>query len=186
MAADSRQRMIRTMGRLLQRQGFHATGLNQVVAESGAPKGSMYHHFPAGKEQLTVEAIRSSGEFAAVAMASTLASKPTAPEAIRAVVTGMAVGLERSGFEYGCPIATVALEASSDSIPVREACDEVFASWERLIAGRLVADGVASAEAAETATVVLAALEGGLILARTRQHTGPLLAVADSIDRLLG
>ena len=186
MAADSRQRMIRTMGRLLQRQGFHATGLNQVVAESGAPKGSLYHHFPAGKEQLAVEAVRSAGEHAAGAMASTLASRTTAAEAIRAVVTGMAVALERSGFEYGCPIATVALEVSSDSAPVREACDEVFASWERLIAGRLVADGAAPTAAAETATVVLAALEGGLILARTRQDPDPLLAVADAVGRLLG
>jgi TetR/AcrR family transcriptional repressor of lmrAB and yxaGH operons len=186
MAADSRQRMIRTMGRLLQRQGFHATGLNQVVAESGAPKGSMYHPFPAGKEQLAVEAIRSAGEFAGAAMASTLAAGPTAPEAVQAVVTGMAVALERSGFEYGCPIATVALEVSSDSAPVRAACDEVFASWERLIAGRLVDDGLAPATAAGTATVVLAALEGGLILARTRQDPGPLMAVAESIHRLLG
>jgi TetR/AcrR family transcriptional repressor of lmrAB and yxaGH operons len=71
-------------------------------------------------------------------------------------------------------------------MPVREACDEVFASWERLIAGRLIADGIAPAAAAGTATVVLAALEGGLILARTRQDTAPLLAVADSVERLLG
>ncbi|HEY8491429.1 MAG TPA: helix-turn-helix domain-containing protein, partial [Dehalococcoidia bacterium] len=59
---DSRQRMIRAMSRLMQRQGFHATGLNQVLAESGAPKGSLYFHFPGGKEQLAAEAVQASGD----------------------------------------------------------------------------------------------------------------------------
>src|SRR5687767_4299576 len=103
MANDARQRMVRTMSRLLQRQGFHATGLNQVVTESQAPKGSIYHHFPGGKEQLTIEAITTSGAGMAKGMAAALASGASAGVAIRSLIDGSAKALERSGFEQGCP-----------------------------------------------------------------------------------
>jgi TetR/AcrR family transcriptional regulator, lmrAB and yxaGH operons repressor len=186
MARDARRRMVQTMGRLMQRQGFHATGLNQVLAESGAPRGSMYHHFPAGKEQLAAEAVTASGAFLAAVIETTLASKETAGTAIRAVIDGMAAGVERSSFEQGCPIATVALETASDSEVIRQACTSVFASWEAHIAHRLEADGWKPAEAASTATAVLAAMEGGLLLARTRHDPAPLRAVGDAVDRLVG
>jgi TetR/AcrR family transcriptional regulator, lmrAB and yxaGH operons repressor len=177
--------MVRAMGRLMQRQGYHATGLNQVVKESRSPKGSVYHYFPDGKEQLAAEAVRNSGQVLGQAIASMLASERSAPAAIRSVIKALAASLDASGYQYGCPIATVALEAASNSQPVREACQEVFQSWEGLLADRLVQHGFERRRAAATATVVLAAIEGGLLLARTKQDTGPLLAIELTINHLV-
>ena len=126
--------MVKTMGRLMTRQGYHATGLTEVLTESGAPKGSMYFHFPGGKEQLAAEAIQVSGERLRGLIEAAIAGASSAEDAIRMLSRGMAAGLAASDFTEGCPIATVALEASGSSDSIRVASDAVFASWESAIA----------------------------------------------------
>ena len=101
--------MVRTMSALMRRQGYNATGLNQIAAESGAPKGSIYFHFPGGKEQLAAEAIATSGEGIRRVIQATLSASPDAATAVRTLATGMAAGLAASSYSDGCPIATVAL-----------------------------------------------------------------------------
>ncbi|MFI9010450.1 TetR/AcrR family transcriptional regulator [Actinosynnema sp. NPDC053489] len=175
---DTRQRVVRTAAELFRAQGYHATGLNQVLAEGGAPKGSLYFHFPGGKEQLAVEAVALAGEELRDALAGVLAAEPDPVKALARAVDLLGRELLASDFRSGCPVATVALDTAADSEPIRTACADAYASWQRVIAAHVGDD--------DLATVVLAAIEGALLLARTRRSLEPLHAVAARLGALLG
>jgi TetR/AcrR family transcriptional repressor of lmrAB and yxaGH operons len=190
----SREAFLDATALLLRRQGYNATAINAIVARSGAPKGSLYFHFPGGKEQLAVEAMARSGEqlrraiVAIVSGADPAADRPGAAgslgDALGRLVDAMAAGLQGSGYADGCPIATVTLEAATGSDAVRSTADAVFTSWLIVLEERLVASGMEPARAQRRALFVLAALEGALILARARRDTEPLSAVREELVAL--
>ncbi len=168
-------------GRLLRRQGYAATGLNEIVARSGAPKGSLYFHFPGGKEELAVAAMERAGEQLRVTITELLASSDELGEALARLLDALAAGLEASGYRDGCPIATVALEAASDSDAVRGAASRAFDSWLDALHQRLIRAGLPEPAAARRALLLLSAIEGALILARTTRDPAPLAAVRDEL-----
>lgn len=174
---DTRDRVVRTAADLFRAQGYHATGLNQVLSEGGAPKGSLYFHFPGGKEQLAVEAVTLSGEELRTSLTATLDAEPDAAKALARVVELLGAGLAASDFRDGCPVTTVALDAAAESEPIRVACADAYDSWQRAIADRVGDE--------DAATAVLAAIEGALVLARTRRSLAPLHAVAARLGALL-
>lgn len=171
---DTRERVLRTASQLFRTQGYHATGLNQVLAEGGAPKGSLYFHFPGGKEQLAVESLKLSAEEFRVELRDA--------GSLGAALEILGRRLVESDFREGCPIATVALDAASESPAIREACAEAYEGWERLIAEYLTRAGIPQPEA--MATVILAAVEGALLLSRTRRDLTPLREVAAHFETL--
>ncbi|MET7772460.1 TetR/AcrR family transcriptional regulator [Nocardia sp. NPDC005366] len=177
---DSRQRFLDAAADLFHTQGYHATGLNQLVGAGGAPKGSLYFHFPGGKEQLAAEALSQSS----ARLRDTLRAVLIAGD-IDAVVDALAATLTDSDFQRGCPLATVALDASAASEPIRQACADGFESWRVAIEEFLRDKGIGEPRAAELATVALAMIEGGLLLARTRRDIAPLRAVADHLRTTL-
>jgi TetR/AcrR family transcriptional repressor of lmrAB and yxaGH operons len=162
----SRQAAIAAAAELMQRQGYAATGLEEVLATSGSPKGSFYFHFPAGKEQLAAEALTHGGAAVRAFVEQVAASAATPGDAVRAIAAVHARQLSRSNFELGCPIATVTLEMASRSDPIREAADGAFTSWSEPLAALLEAHGHARAAARQLATWAIAGLEGALVLAR--------------------
>ncbi len=174
---DSRTHLVEVTAALLWRQGLRATGLAQILDESGVKRGSLYFHFPGGKEELAVVALRAAGATMTANIREALSHR-SAPTAIRRFVESYARQMEESGFHHGCPIATVALEASTKSEPLREVCAAVFAEWEGLLAARLEQDGVGRRDARRQAAVILSALEGAMILCRARRSTEPLRWVA--------
>jgi AcrR family transcriptional regulator len=178
---DTRQRMLESAARLFHTQGYHATGLNQLVAASGTPKGSLYFHFPGGKEQLAAEAMRVSAQQLGEALRETAAAAPDPASAIGAVTELLSSALADSGFQLGCPLATVTLDAAADSEPIRQACAEGYESWRVLIADVLAGHGLTADRAEALATVTLASLEGALLLARASHDTAPLHAVASHL-----
>jgi TetR/AcrR family transcriptional repressor of lmrAB and yxaGH operons len=184
--SSSRQAFVDATAELLQRQGFNATGLNQIVARSEAPKGSLYFHFPGGKEALAVAAMAHSGEKLRAAMGAIVNSGENLGESLGQLIDALAAGLEGSGYEVGCPIATVVLEAASGSEALRTTADAVFASWLEVLQERLVTAGLTRADAERRALLVLAAIEGALILARARHDTAPLAAVREELVALAG
>ncbi|GAA1991005.1 TetR/AcrR family transcriptional regulator [Amycolatopsis minnesotensis] len=175
---DTRQRMLRTAAELFHTQGYHATGLNQLVAEGGAPKGSLYFHFPGGKEQLAAEALRSSSEQFAEAIAVLLRDSRTAAEAVSTLAEYLAESLEKSGFRRGCPLATVALDAADDSELIRVACGDGYRHWQEILIGYLTGQGASRERATELSVVVLASIEGALLFAKTLRDVSPLRTVA--------
>jgi TetR/AcrR family transcriptional repressor of lmrAB and yxaGH operons len=186
LEAPTRDAFIAATGRLLRRQGYEATGVNQIVAESGAPKGSLYFHFPGGKEELALAAMLREGGKLRAAIASVMDSSDDPGEALGRLVDALAHGLESSGFRDGCPIATVTLEAATRSPAVQEAAAAVFDSWIEALEERLLAAGLDEATARRRAVLALAAIEGALILARARQDLEPLGAVRDELIALVG
>ncbi|SDM81739.1 TetR/AcrR family transcriptional regulator [Allokutzneria albata] len=181
----TRQRILEAARTLFRRQGYHATGLNQVLDEGAAPKGSLYFHFPGGKEQLAVEAVRLSATELRGAVDLLIQTTPDTAAALRASADLLGGLLEHSGFRDGCPISTVALEAAAGSDAIREACAEGYQSWIDLIAERLRADGADEAAAAELATFAVSAIEGALLLARVQRDTTPLRCVAARIATMI-
>jgi TetR/AcrR family transcriptional regulator, lmrAB and yxaGH operons repressor len=181
----AKERMLATAAELLQRQGYHGTGLAEVLAESGAPRGSMYFHFPGGKEQLACEALRASGAQWKARIAKIVEETKEPSNVIVRVCKALADELEASDYRLGCPLATVALEAAGDSEKIRETCSDHFASWEVIVAKHLEAHGAHPEAAKVAATVTLASLEGALLLARVYRSRVPIERVALALGSLL-
>jgi AcrR family transcriptional regulator len=174
MAMATRERILQTSAELFRRQGFAGTGVKQIVAEASAPFGSIYHFFPGGKEQLGEEVIRSSGALYGqlIDLFYTPDADPVA--ATRDFFAAAAETLRQTDYADACPIATVALEVSSTSEPMREACAEVFEDWTATMAARLAASGLTPGGARALALSLICSLEGAFVLARARRSTEPV------------
>ena len=171
---ETRERIVDASADLLRRQGYAATGVKQIVAAAKAPFGSIYHHFPGGKEELGAAAIRRSGALYELLIPEVFDPAPDLVSAVRAFFEGAAVHLEESEYEDACPIATVALEVSSTSDTMREACADVFESWIAAGLPRFTAAGLDEATSRELVIGMIAALEGAFVLARASQSTEAL------------
>jgi AcrR family transcriptional regulator len=175
----TRDRIVFASAELFRRQGYAATGLKQIVAEAEAPFGSIYHFFPGGKEELGAETIRVGGRFF-LALADTYLSSIDDPaEAIREFFDGAAETLVATDYADACPIATLALELSSTSEPLRIATADAFDSWLEALASSFRDAGLPGDEAESLSLAVLSALEGAFVLCRSKRSTAPLAAARD-------
>lgn len=182
---SARDQIIATTCELLEVQGYHATGLNQIIKESGSPKGSLYYYFPGGKEELAAEAIRQAGTVVLQRIRENLAATADPVEAIRMLIRRIAQQVELSGFRTGGPITTIAMEAASTSEHLRALCHQIYTSWQGEFSHKLMQSGMAEARATRLAVVIIAAIEGGILLCRTDRSRTPLECVADEIACLL-
>jgi TetR/AcrR family transcriptional repressor of lmrAB and yxaGH operons len=180
----SKKAFVEATQELLRRRGYSASGLGEIVARSGAPKGSLYFHFPGGKQELAVTAMERSAAQLRDAMVAVLDSSDDVDEAIGRLIDALAGGLAESDFADGCPIATVALETAGESPQMRAAAQAAFDSWLEVLELRLTSDGLDAAGAQQRAVLVLAAIEGALILARAQRDVAPLLAVSAQLRGL--
>jgi AcrR family transcriptional regulator len=183
--ADTRDRLLAAANESFRRRGYHGTSLKDVTEGAGATVGSLYHFFPGGKEALTVAAVSASGEAYRQLFETVADAAPDVATAIGDFFEGAAAVLEESGYLDPCPIGTVAREVASTNDAIRIATDLVFRSWIEAVAGRLEVAGLARDHAEALATTVIAALEGGFVLARARRDPEPLLEVGRSIHRLV-
>lgn len=175
---ETRSHLRRTAAELFRRQGYHATGINQVVQESGAPSGSLYFHFPGGKAELAIEAVTAAGREIGQRIDYLLESSDDVAEAIGRVLDYLVGDLRESNYEHGCPVGTVVLDVASTSEPIRLACCTIFDDWATKVSARLQAAGWVKKAADEEALVVVALIEGALLLARAKRDTEPLEAAA--------
>jgi TetR/AcrR family transcriptional repressor of lmrAB and yxaGH operons len=181
--STAREHIIEATCALLEVQGYHATGLNEIIQKSGSPKGSLYHYFPGGKEALTEEALVRVGQIVETRIREFLAETDSAAEAIPAFLMNLAQQIEASGYRAGGPITTVALETASTSDRLREACDNIYQGWQAAFADKLTQSGFD--HAAGLSTLIIAAIEGAIILCRTQRSPKPMQAVAEQIGILL-
>jgi TetR/AcrR family transcriptional repressor of lmrAB and yxaGH operons len=183
--STARDQIIETTCNLLESQGYHATGLNQIIAESGSPKGSLYYYFPEGKEELAAEAIARSGRIVERNIRSGLASVKDPASSIASFLGTIARGVESSKFSAGGPLTTVSLETVNSSERLNLACREAYGWIRDAFNEKLIEGGFSSERAASLATFIVSAIEGGIILSRTN-HTGdPLRQVADELRNYL-
>ena len=175
--SPARARMVRSAATLIRERGIHGTGLREVVAHSGGPRGSLGRFFPGGKTQLVTEAI----DVALVDLFNdlgTLSEAETFPEAIGVIVTPWRRLLVDHDFALGCPLAATICDASEND-SLRTHVSELLARWRAPVADAYTRFGAPQAEAETHATVLMAALEGALMLARAQRNIEPL----DTVER---
>lgn len=175
---------------LFRRQGFAGTGVKQIVAEASAPFGSLYHFFPGGKKQLGEEVIRTSGAIYGQLIDAFYEPGGDPVAATRNFFAAAAVAVRESDYADACPIATVALEVSSTSEPMRRACADVFDGWLDGATERLIECGLPRKRSRALAFELIAALEGAFVLARALRSTEPIevagAAVTASVREAMG
>jgi AcrR family transcriptional regulator len=174
MSSTTRERIVETSAELFRLQGYNATGVKQIVTSAQAPFGSLYHFFPGGKEELGAEAIRNSGAIYLQLIPAVFGPAPDLVTGVRNFFAGAAAHLVDTDYADACPIATVALEVSSSSETMREACAEVFESWVEAGAELYAAAGISRQQARELTIAMICALEGAFVLARASRSTEPL------------
>lgn len=172
---------MQTMSRLLQSQGFHATGIQQILMESGIPKGSLYYHFPLGKAELAAGSVENSAEIVAQILSEIISAESDPVEAVRIFCDFYIEELERESFTLGCPIATITLEAAATNDKIHQACKAGFEKLSTGFTNLLEGKGIPAQRASELATFALASIEGALVLCKARRSTGPLVIIRDHL-----
>lgn len=183
--SNAREQILKTTCDLLEKQGYHGTGLNEIVKESGAPKGSLYYYFPAGKEQITAEAVLQSGRVTSERIHAGLMESSSAPKAIHDFILLIAENVERSGFAAGSPLTAVAMETATQSERINLACRAAYEMLQMAFKEKLLESGLPKFKAEELATFIVASVEGGIILSRTSHTADPLRNVAKQLKLLL-
>ena len=173
-ATDSKEKTLAAAALLFRRQGFHGTALHDVLATAGSPRGSLYFHFPGGKEQIGEAALDLAGEAVRAKIARAAELSPNAETFLTGIARAMAADLKESDFCNGCPIATTALETAAQSDVLAAAARRAFQGWEQEIARGLVRFAAKPDDAAIAATAILSQIEGALLLARTYRSVEPL------------
>jgi TetR/AcrR family transcriptional regulator, lmrAB and yxaGH operons repressor len=181
----AREQIIQTTCTLIESQGYHATGLNQIIKESGSPKGSLYYYFPEGKEALADEALRSVTSQVVDRIRENLAAFPEPAQAVRTFTDTIAHFVETSDFEAGGPLTTVALETATTNERLNQVCRESYEAMRMAFEDHLLDGGLAAAQASHLSGVILAAIEGAVLLSRT-YHTGdPLREMGKALEVLI-
>jgi len=175
--------MIRSALYLMGEQGIEATSFSQVIEHSGAPRGSIYHHFPGGKAQLVEEATRYAGDAVVELVNATVAKHDDPVAAVDAISDFWRTLLYNSEFAAGCPVVAATLEG--DNTPAaREAARDAFKRWEALYMGMFARAGVPEERAKSLASMAVSAVEGAVILSRAERSNEPLERVVEEVRTL--
>ncbi|MFZ2238512.1 MAG: helix-turn-helix domain-containing protein [Gordonia amarae] len=176
-----RDQLIAGAADLLARRGLRATSVREVAKHSGAPLGSTYHYFPGGKSQLAVEAVGDTSAFISRVLARELAASGPV-DGFRSFLDMWRKIVTDSDFRAGCPVLAVAVEEpdDDDDAPLN-AASAAFDDWVRILAGSLIEHGAGETTARQTATLVVASVEGTVAICRAQRSTAAL----DDIDAVL-
>lgn len=176
--------MVLSAAALLREHGAGATSIDRVLAHSGAPRGSVYHHFPGGRAQLIDEAVQLAGSFiAGLIDAAMQADDPV--EAIDSFFVLWHDRLVESDFRAGCPIVAVAVETNDDAPQLARSAAAVFTRWQEALAALFVRHGLTEERSRRLGAFIIAAVEGAVIMCRAERSTAPIEAAAAEIHDLL-
>ncbi len=174
----ARDRIVRSAAELVRERGVHGVGLRQIVAHANGPRGSLQRYFPGGKTQLIIEALNLAGAEVLDATESGLLKAVTLADAIDAIFAPWRRVLVESNFTMGCPIAATVIDASGDD-QLRQHSRALLDQWRDSVHAALVKFGSPRSTAKDDASVLLAALEGAVIVSQANQSTQPL----DTVQR---
>lgn len=185
MATDTRDRIVNATAALVQRHGFHGTSLSAILAESRAPSGSLYFHFPGGKEEIVLEATRAGATAFTELLERTLRESGDPVAGVKAYIQAVTRQLRASDYMCGCPVAPVILDAPSAASPLAELSRQTLTEMRRLYREALEAAGIEQCRAQTLATTITASLEGGLLIVRAERDTAALEHVAGELEALI-
>ena len=186
-ALPPRERMVRGAAQLIRRKGVSGTGLREIVVEADAPRGSLQHYFPGGKDELVSDALLWAGDVSARRIGRSLSElQSKVPSALLAsIVDGWRRDLTNEQFSAGCPLVAAAADTAATSEQLRQVLRRAFDGWLEPLSESLVDLGVPLERADYLAIVIIAALEGAIILARIRRDLIPLDALVLELGPLL-
>lgn len=181
----TRERIVAGAADMISRRGLNATSIRETAKHARAPLGSTYHYFPEGKQQLATEAVRHTGDWVARALRKELEAGPVA--GLRAFLALWRKIVVDSDFRAGCPVLAVSIEEPpADETPTAlAAAADVFGVWESLLADSLCEHGAEREQAAQLATLVVAAVEGTVAMCRAKRNTQPLDHTAEQLQALV-
>lgn len=183
--SNSREQILLSTCELLENQGFHATGLNEIVKESGAPKGSIYYYFPEGKEEIVAATVQFAGQRTAERIRAHLAGVADPADAVRSFLETIAYHMEASGFRSGGPLTIVASESATTHERINQACQVAYTELREAFADKLRASGIEDTTAVSLAWTINAAIEGAIILSRTFHSGAPMREAGGQLARLI-
>lgn len=175
----TRQRLIRGMAELLQCKGFHGFGLNEVLRLAQASKGVLYYHFPKGKTELAIEAIKETVSRTIFFLEKSQETHKDAVEILRSWMEQAQLRLEKSDFENGCPLAAVALETTNEDQELRQTLYEGFEAIKNKLVEILSTSGMNADKAKQFATLTISAYEGALLQSRISGSSEPSRVTID-------
>lgn len=185
---SSREKILETATELFHFKGYHATGLSQILQESGAPKGSLYYHFPNGKEQLALEAIHLSSKMISAAIEKNLATYDDPVKAFQHHIRDIAesfLNIEEKNNLNTVPLGLLAMETAFVNENLRKACEETFAIWENHYYEKLRVNGYSEERAKLISQTISALIEGSITLCFTKKSNESLIQINNMIPLLL-
>ncbi|WP_431772513.1 TetR/AcrR family transcriptional regulator [Streptomyces cucumeris] len=184
-STPSRERIVAGAADMISRRGLSATSIREMAKHAKAPLGSTYHYFPEGKQQLATEAVRHTGDQVARSLREELKAGPAA--GLNAFLALWRKVVVDTDFHAGCPVLAVAIEEPpADEVPpALQAAAEVFEEWEGLLTDSLREHGADAEQAAQIATLIVAAVEGTVAMCRAKRSTEPLDRTAAQLQALI-
>lgn len=185
MANTTRTRMLDTAEELLQDRGYHGLALAELLERSNAPRGSLYFHFPDGKDQLVAAATRDGVDRVTESLRDNLAGGRSPGRAIRTLLETSATALAESNFRFGSPTSPLVLDGLDAGSEILSVTRAAYETWIGLFEAALVAAGVPARRAHPLALLVEASFEGLLIISRAQRDTAPLLTGARELEAII-
>ena len=183
---SARERILEATSRLLQQQGYHATGLKQIVQESNAPMGSVYHYFPGGKEGLASEAVERTQRTIAQNIQMTLNSAASFTEGLHTFIFNLAAYMDtRAANDDHGSIATIAMESPNIGEQLRSTCEHAYETWRLIFKQGLLQESFAEQDAEHLSTIITGAIEGGIVLSKVHQDASALRITAKMLLELI-
>ncbi|MFJ8106543.1 TetR/AcrR family transcriptional regulator [Streptomyces sp. NPDC096132] len=182
-----RERMVFSAAQLIRRDGVASTGMREIAAHAGAPRGSLQHYFPGGKEQLVNEAVGWAGRYAGNRVARFLAAlpEPTPGGLFAEMVRQWTDEYETAGFSGGCPVAAATVDCAESTASTREAASAAFGTWTGPVARALADMGVPEERSTALATLMISTLEGAILIARAERDVRALTTAARELGPFL-
>jgi TetR/AcrR family transcriptional regulator, lmrAB and yxaGH operons repressor len=180
-----RQSIVDSAVTLFRRKGYSGTGLADLIEHSGAPKGSLYHYFPAGKPAIGEAAVAFAGERVVDTLVYLDRQTCSTAELLRGHAKLLGKWMKASCFTDGCPITTVLLEMAPEDKAITEAGRLAYAARQEVLASKLMRDGFSQGKSASLAVLCSSAIQGSLIQSRVERSTAPIISTAEELALLL-
>ncbi|MCK0473126.1 TetR/AcrR family transcriptional regulator [Halalkalibacter sp. APA_J-10(15)] len=183
---DTKDIFLKTASRLFRHQGYHATGMNQIIKESKKPKGSLYHFFPNGKEELAIEAVLMTRKSSSEHLKKTIEPYQCPVEAIQALFRHFEKELDIDYIKEGgpAPIGLLTLETASMSQELRSVCRDTYYEWQSILEQKFIKCGLSKKVAAEKSVTTIVLMEGAVTLSIANQSTEPFSIVSKQLFHL--
>jgi len=178
---DTRTKMLISTAEVMRERGAAGVTIDEVLTRSGAPRGSVYYHFPDGRNQMLAEAL----QYAGIAITADIddAAGRGAKALLRQFVDFWERVLAESDFHAGCPVVAAAIGSADDEVRLAAEAARIFAHWRTALTWAFV--GFAEPDADSLAVMSIATLEGAVILCRSTRSSEPLHKVYEQLEFLV-